>query len=81
MNLESMVYKRNGFSYTIIVKHFFNLYRPQSLGQGNVFTSVCHSVHREWYHEEVWCHKGGGAMKGSDMKGVPLTGVAMKVVL
>ena len=39
-----------------IVNHY---YRPQSLGQGNIFTPVCHSVHRREVVSQHALQQGG----------------------
>ena len=36
--------------------------RKRSLGQGKIFTSTCHSVHRGGVHAGEVCVRGGGGM-------------------
>ena len=49
--------------------NFIFTVRKRSLGQGNVFTSVCHSVHRRGV-----CIQGGWADPPSDTTGYVLVG-------
>ena len=59
--------------------HIFTA-RKRSLGQGNIFTRVCHSVHRGG-GVSVWCHfllreslSRGSLSRGVSLREIPLPG-------